>query len=246
MRYLIVSDVHGNLQALEAVLASAPAWDRLLVLGDLVGYGAQPNEVVDLVRALAPYAIVRGNHDKVAAGLDGAETFNPAAQRAAEWTRAVLTAENRAYLVALPRGPVVVDDQMEICHGSPVDEDEYIFGEGDVAEALVRARHPLCFFGHTHYPMAVALTPDGDLDMLRQGAGDHAPVRFDGSARLLVNPGAVGQPRDGDPRAACALFDSDSGEIQLIRVAYPAEEAHDRIVAAGLPKVLAQRLLVGR
>ncbi len=246
MRYLIVSDVHSNLQALEAVFAEAPAWDRLLVLGDLVGYGAQPNEVVDRVRGLRPHAIVRGNHDKVAAGLDGAETFNPAAQRAAEWTRSVLTEESRSYLAALPRGPAVVDDSVEICHGSPVDEDAYIFGEGDVAEALVRARHPLCFFGHTHFPMAVALTPEGDLDMLRQGAGDHDPVHFDGRVRLLVNPGAVGQPRDGDPRAACAVFDSATGEIRLVRVAYPAEEAHDRILAAGLPKVLAQRLLVGR
>ncbi len=246
MRYLIVSDVHGNLQALEAVLAAVPTWDRLLVLGDLVGYGAQPNEVVERVRSLAPHAIVRGNHDKVAAGLDGAETFNPAAQRAAEWTRSVLTEDTREYLVALPRGPVAVDDRLEICHGSPVDEDAYIFGEGDVAEAIVRARHPLCFYGHTHFPMAVALTPEGDLDMLCQGAGDHAPVRFDGQARLLVNPGAVGQPRDGDPRAACALFDSASGEVRLVRVAYAVEEAHDRIVAAGLPKVLAQRLLLGR
>lgn len=246
MRYLIASDVHGNLQALEAVLAASPAWDRLLMLGDLVGYGAQPNEVVERVRDLAPYAIVRGNHDKVAAGLDGAETFNPAAQRAAEWTRATLSEGNRAYLAALPRGPLIVDDRLEICHGSPADEDEYIFGEGDVAEALVRARQPLCFFGHTHFPMVVALTPEGDLDMLRQGAGDHDPVRFDGGVRLLVNPGAVGQPRDGDPRAACALFDGDTGEIRLLRMAYPVEEAHDRILAAGLPKVLAQRLLVGR
>jgi diadenosine tetraphosphatase ApaH/serine/threonine PP2A family protein phosphatase len=246
VRYLIVSDVHGNLLALDAVLTAVQGWDRLLVLGDLVGYGAQPNEVVDRVRGLGPHAIVRGNHDKVAAGLDGAETFNPAAQRAAEWTRSVLTEASRSYLATLPRGPVVVDDRVEICHGSPVDEDAYIFGEGDVAEALVRARHPLCFFGHTHFPMAVALTPEGDLDMLCQGAGDHDPVRFDGRSRLLVNPGAVGQPRDGDPRAACALFDSASGEVRLVRVAYPAEEAHDRILEAGLPRVLAQRLLVGR
>jgi diadenosine tetraphosphatase ApaH/serine/threonine PP2A family protein phosphatase len=246
VQYLIVSDIHANLQALEAVLAAASSWDRLLVLGDLVGYGAQPNEVVDRVRALAPHAIVRGNHDKVAAGLEGSDTFNPAAQRAAVWTQSVLTEENASYLRALPMGPMTVDERMEVCHGSPVDEDAYIFGEGDVAEALVRARRPLCFFGPTHYPMAVALPPDGEHDMLRQGGGDHPPVGVGRGERLLVNPGAVGQPRDGDPRAAFAMFDSDSGEVRLARVIYPVQEAHDRIIEAGLPRVLAQRLLVGR
>jgi predicted phosphodiesterase len=246
VRYLILSDIHANLQALEAVLAASPPWDRLLVLGDLVGYGAQPNEIVDRVRTLAPHAIVRGNHDKVAAGLEGSDSFNPAAQRAALWTQSILTEENASYLRALPMGPMTVDDRMEVCHGSPVDEDAYIFGEGDVAEALVRARRPLCFFGHTHYPAAVALTPEGELDMLRQGGGDHPPVRVERGERLLLNPGAVGQPRDGDPRAAFAVLDTDSGEVRLARVSYPVQEAHDRIIEAGLPRVLAQRLLVGR
>ncbi|HSK10031.1 MAG TPA: metallophosphoesterase family protein [Vicinamibacterales bacterium] len=246
MRYLILSDIHGNLQALESVLAAVPDWDRLLVLGDLVGYGAQPNEVVDRIRALEPQAIVRGNHDKVAAGLENADTFNPAARGAALWTASVLSEENRAYLAGLPMGPVLVDDLVEICHGSPRDEDAYIFGEGDLAEAFASLRRPVCFFGHTHYPMAVTLTPEGELDMIRQGAGDQPAVPLEGRGRLLVNPGAVGQPRDGDPRAACALLDTGEGEVRLLRIPYPAEEAHDRILATGLPRVLAQRLLVGR
>lgn len=246
MRYLIFSDVHANLQALETVLASAPEWDRAVVLGDLVGYGAQPNEVVERIRALAPHAIVRGNHDKVAAGLEGADTFNPAAQRAAAWTQSQLSEENHAYLRTLPVGPATVNEILEICHGSPGDEDAYIFGEGDVAEALARARRPICFFGHTHYPMAVVLTAEGELDMLLQGAGDHPPLQVQAGQRFLINPGAVGQPRDGDPRAAYGMYDSDTGEVRLYRTVYPAQDAHDRILEAGLPRVLAQRLLVGR
>jgi predicted phosphodiesterase len=246
MRYLILSDIHSNIDALEAVLAAAPEHDRLLVLGDLVGYCAEPNAVVERISGLRPYAAIRGNHDKVAAGLETAEGFNPTAQRSTEWTRQALTEASKAYLRALDAGPLIVDDLTEICHGSPADEDTYIFGDADAAEGLTFARRPACFFGHTHLPMAVRLTAEREMDVLLQGGGDHPPIAIDKGGRYLINPGSVGQPRDGDARAAYAVLDTDARRVVLSRVSYPVARAHDRIVAAGLPKVLAQRLLVGR
>jgi diadenosine tetraphosphatase ApaH/serine/threonine PP2A family protein phosphatase len=246
MRYLILSDIHSNIDALEAVLAAAPAHDRLLVLGDLVGYGAEPNAVIARIAGLRPYAAIRGNHDKVAAGLETAEGFNPTAQKSAEWTRDSLTEESRAYLRALDAGPLIVDELTEICHGSPADEDAYIFGEADVAEGLTFARRPACFFGHTHLPIEVKLSVERELEVLAQGPGDHPPLSLVNGGRYLINPGSVGQPRDGDARAAYGVLDTSARVVTLARVEYPVARAHDRILAAGLPKVLAQRLLVGR
>lgn len=248
MRYLVLSDIHANIDALETVLqgAASEGYDQVIVLGDLVGYGAEPNLVVDRVRALEPAAIIRGNHDKVAAGLESADGFNPTAQRAATWTREALTEENRAYLRALKPGPVEVDGLTLICHGSPLDEDSYLFGESDVVEALTTSTRPLCLFGHTHLPMAAALTDDRTLELIFHGPRDRQSVRFTPGWIYVINPGSVGQPRDGDPRAAYAVLDTDSREIEVSRVVYPAQLACDRILAAGLPKVLGQRLLLGR
>lgn len=248
MRYLILSDIHANIDALEAVLAAATAegYDKVAVLGDLVGYGAEPNRVVERIRALNPVAVIRGNHDKVACGLESAEGFNPTAQKAAEWTRNALTPESRAYLEALAPGPIEIDELTQICHGSPVDEDTYIFGESDVVEALTVSTRPVCLFGHTHLPMAAALTPDRRMELIFHGARDRRSVRFEDGWCYLVNPGSVGQPRDGDPRAAYAVLDVDAREIEVSRVTYAADQACERILAAGLPKVLGQRLLIGR
>src|SRR5215213_7974598 len=129
MRYLILTDIHANLEGLQACLTDARTrgYDEALVLGDIVGYGPDPNEVIDLVRGLKPRAIVRGNHDKVALGLSQADGFHAAARAAAHWMLESLSTENRAWLVALPMGPVVINDELEICHGSPFDEDAYIF-----------------------------------------------------------------------------------------------------------------------
>src|SRR3954464_7061516 len=148
MRYLVLTDLHSNLEALEACLADAAGrrYDRALVLGDLVGYCADPNLVVERVQALTPAAIVRGNHDKVACGLELAEGFNAVAKRAAHWTHDTLTPENRGWLAALPRGPVLVDELVEICHGSPFDEDAYIFDELDAVRALKTSERPICLF----------------------------------------------------------------------------------------------------
>src|SRR5262245_38501262 len=151
MRYLILSDIHSNLEALEAVLtASARQYDAVLMLGDVVGYGADPNAVVEKVRSLKPVASIRGNHDKVAAGLDSSEDFNSLARAAALWTQRMLTPSSLEYVRGLPAEPVIVDDNVEICHGSPLDEDFYIVADVDAAQAIAVSKRRLCFFCVTH------------------------------------------------------------------------------------------------
>ena len=159
MRYLILSDIHGNIEALDAVLAALdPAtYDATLVLGDLVGYGADPNAVIERVRGLSPRATIRGNHDKVAAGVEDAEGFNTIARSAVSWTMLELSPENTSYLAALQQGPQVVDDMIEICHGTPYDEDAYVFDELDALRALESATRPVCLFGHTHIPVVLPI-----------------------------------------------------------------------------------------
>ena len=247
MRYLILSDIHANLDALEAVLAAAPAgvWDRVVVLGDLVGYGAEPNAVIDRVRALDPIAVIRGNHDKAACALDDASNFNQVARTAAAWTFETLTPENRRYLFELPAGPVPIDDRVEICHGAPFDEDHYIFDADDAVLAMDALTRPVCLFGHTHLPVIFKLDRDG-FDGFVPPGDVTTRVPFAKDVRYLVNPGSVGQPRDGDPRAAYAVYESDGPALVLHRVEYPVEEAQRRIRSAGLPLSLANRLAIGR
>jgi diadenosine tetraphosphatase ApaH/serine/threonine PP2A family protein phosphatase len=246
MRYLIVSDIHANIEALDAVLEAAPpdTWDALIVLGDLVGYGAEPNAVVDRVRALAPLAAIRGNHDKAACGLDDGSNFNHIARYAAAWTGETLTPDNREYLRALPSGPVPVDDRVEICHGSPFDEDHYIFDAQDAQRALESAQRNVCLFGHTHLPVVFAA--DGRRFRAVVPDEDDVTVSLEDGVRYLVNVGSVGQPRDGDPRAAFAIYDSEGPTITLRRVPYPVQIAQRKISRAGLPQSLANRLAIGR
>jgi diadenosine tetraphosphatase ApaH/serine/threonine PP2A family protein phosphatase len=249
MRYLVISDIHANLDALEAVLlAAAPLeWDRVLVLGDLVGYGAEPNAVVDRIKGLDPIAMVRGNHDKVAAGHEDAEAFNPVARRGAMWTAEHLTPENRAYLGELPEGPQFVGEGVEICHGTPFDEDSYVFDELDALQALQAVKRPVCLYGHTHFPLAHRLRGRGlDPLPLLGDAEEVLALDLSGDARYLINVGSVGQPRDGDPRAAFGVLDTERSDITLCRVEYPVERAQQRILAAGLPEALAHRLAIGR
>jgi predicted phosphodiesterase len=245
MRYLILSDIHANIDALESVLAAAPAhdWDRVVVLGDLVGYGAEPNRVIDRILGLDPLVVIRGNHDKAACGIDDGRSFNMVARTAAQWTMDALTPANREYLRALPAGPVPINDIAEICHGAPFDEDHYIFDSEDAGRALDLASRALCLFGHTHLPVIFlrdharfeGFAPDGDTE-LSIAAG----------AQYLINVGSVGQPRDGDPRAAFGIYTSEAPSLRLQRVAYPVEQAQRRILNAGLPSSLANRLAIGR
>ena len=248
MRYLVLTDIHGNTDALDAVLGAAGDVGGHLVLGDVVGYGAGPNEVIATIRALEPDAIIRGNHDKVIAGLEVPESFNPYALQSASWTADTLTPEHRKWLADLPQGPVIVDDRVEICHGMPGDEDEYLFTPGDAVRAFETTRRPLCLFGHTHVPACYILsseTPDVmTVEDVARGRG--LELTLDDARRFVVNPGAVGQPRDGDPRAAYAIYDSEARTLSLQRIEYDVERAQQRIREAGLPDVLARRLAAGR
>ena len=244
MRYLILSDVHANLEALEAVLAADRSWTKVLVLGDLVGYGADPNAVVDQVRALPIAAMVRGNHDKVAVGLAPVDSFNPVARHAIGWTTRVLTPENHRWLATLPEGPTALNEQVEICHGAPHDEDFYVFDELDAQRALAGMSRPVCLFGHTH--VACVFRMGGGSPQIRIPGDDAYVFDYTAPVKALVNCGAVGQPRDGDPRAAYGILDTVTRRVTLTRVSYDIQAAQAKIVAAGLPPSLATRLGVGR
>jgi diadenosine tetraphosphatase ApaH/serine/threonine PP2A family protein phosphatase len=247
MRYLVLTDIHANLEALDACLADATprGYDRSLVLGDLVGYGADPNAVIACIQTLNPVAIVRGNHDKVACGLEQAESFNAVAKAAVQWTLEVLTPAHREWLASLPQGPTTVDEAIEICHGSPFDEDAYIFDELDAVHALKTSVRALCLFGHTHCPAVFRLL-EGKFEGLDAVGGANIQVPLREAAKYLVNPGSVGQPRDGDPRAAYAIADTKARRVDLFRIGYAVQDAQAKVVKAGLPEVLAHRLGVGR
>ncbi|MBV8049787.1 MAG: metallophosphoesterase family protein [Acidobacteriaceae bacterium] len=251
MRILVLSDIHSNLEALEACLAAAPAHDIVVNLGDTVGYCASPNEVIDLSRRLGK-VFVRGNHDKAACGLIELNDFNPVAALAAEWTRQQLTAENLEWLRKLPQGPVQVDGltDLQFVHGSPIDEDEYLITVRDAVEPIMGSMVSVTFFGHTHLQGSFVANAN-HLDAFRPiyktvGQAETAEVGLKKGNRVLVNPGSVGQPRDGDWRAGFAVFDSDARILTFCRVPYDLKSAQDRIFAAELPTRLATRLAAGR
>lgn len=250
MRALLLSDIHANLEALEAVLATAPAYDVVWNLGDVVGYGANPNEVIDASRKLGS-VFVRGNHDRACCGLGGIEEFNPIAQRAARWTECVLTGEHREWLRQMAAGPVMPDGPQVSCvHGSPMDEDEYIVTVRDAWPSLHESGTRLTFFGHTHIQGGFATNGDEWFRLApRYSTTNEAeefvlPLRE--GARYLLNPGSVGQPRDGDWRAAFAIYDDTKMMLTWHRAPYDLREAQERIVQAGLPDRLASRLRDGR
>ncbi len=192
MRYLILSDIHANLEALEATLSAAGEWDAALVLGDLVGYGADPNAVIERVRALPNATIIRGNHDKVGSGVETVESFNHLARHAIAWTATALTPEHRSWLAAMTAGPALIDDVVEICHGSPFDEDAYIFDDLDARRAISASTRAVCLFGHTHVPAVFKY--DGELTSVGPPRGARFRLTLDPKAKYLINCGAVGQP----------------------------------------------------
>lgn len=245
MRYRVISDIHANLEALETVLRQPELFDHTLVLGDVIGYGADPNAVVDRLRGIEGVTFIRGNHDKVGTGLEPVTGFNHLARHAIQWTAQTLTADNRAWVAALPRGPVQIDDLVEICHGSPFDEDVYIFDDLDVQQSFASMRRPLCLFGHTHVPAAFSTTGPG-VELIGPPRGQKFQIALDDRRRYIVNCGAVGQPRDGDPRAAYGIVDTNLRQLTVMRVEYDVAAAQAKILAAGLPEVLAQRLALGR
>jgi len=180
----------------------------------------------------------------VAAGVEDPEGFNYLAREAAQWTFEELTPENREFVATLPLGPKICDDQVEVCHGAPFNEDTYIFDPIDALQALGAMQRPVCFFGHTHLPVIFYKTATGL--QLSAPEGPETQVTLDERFKYLINPGSVGQPRDGDPRAAYALYDTETRDLRVRRVNYPIHLAQEKISAAGLPQALAHRLALGR
>jgi len=250
MRYLILSDIHGNLEALRAVLAVArDGCDQVVCCGDLVGYGPDPNAVVEWARENVA-VVVRGNHDKACCGISGAEEFNLVARSAAFWTRQQLTVENLEYLRALPSGPIRVGD-FHLVHGSIRDEDEYLFVPQDAGLDFPLLNYQLAFFGHTHLQGGFVRLPGGSVEPIEpsfpRGVAAYT-LELREREQYLVNPGSVGQPRDGDARAAFAVYLKDEGRdaVEYWRVPYEVESTQRKMLDAGLPQLLARRLSFGR
>ena len=246
MRYLILSDVHGNLEGLEAVLAHADGkYEQVLCCGDLIGYGADPNAVIEWARAHTA-AVVRGNHDRASVGLDDLEWFNPVARAAAVWTQRELTPEHTDYIRNLPKGPLLFDG-FQVVHGSPLDEDEYMLGAADAVQVFSYLERPLTFFGHTHLQGGFILNHTR-IETIEQTphAEERQTLELDADCAYLINPGSVGQPRDGDPRAAYVLYNPEEQFLIFYRLPYDVRKAQEKIRRAGLPPILADRLASGR
>jgi predicted phosphodiesterase len=245
VRALVVSDLHANMEALRAVVARVrrKKYEVVFCLGDFVGYGAQPNHVLDVMRTWKGRKVyIRGNHDRVASGLDDGSGFNHAAKAAALWTRDRLSAPNRRFLRDLPVGPVMHRDVM-LCHGSPYDEDEYVFNVHHAAQILALFESPFILFGHTHLPAVFSI--DSDQNVRGFAVRDEATVKLDPQQRYLINPGSVGQPRDRNPASACIILDTDKHTVQFFRVPYDLRKTQSSILKAGLPPILASRLQYG-
>lgn len=252
MRLLVFSDIHGNIEALEACLEAAPEHDGVANLGDVVGYGASPNQVIELLRRTNPIS-VRGNHDRCCSGLEDATDFNSVAAEAVQWTRTELSNSSLDWLRELPRGPLrdAAWDGVQFVHGSPLDEDAYITSEFTANSALAISPFHLTFFGHTHIQGAFArlglVTQSLPLEQLNSANRFQiSRLKLDPAVKYLVNPGSVGQPRDYDRRAAFAVYDSNKREVLFYRVPYDIAMAQERILQAGLPRMLAVRLEDGR
>jgi predicted phosphodiesterase len=252
VRLLILSDIHSNLEALDACLSTAEGWDQLVNLGDTVGYGSDPNAVIGRVRPYGGLA-VRGNHDRAVLDPKEVETFNPIAAEAVRWTRNSLTPENLAWLSGMPVGPIYEPalPGTQFIHGSPADEDGYILSEFSARTAFADSQAQLIFFGHTHIQCAVEYR-DTKIQVIhpsyafKRGRPERCDVLLEDETRYLINPGSVGQPRDGDWRAAFSIYDSDKHQVSFWRVPYDVDLTQQKIIGAGLPYRLASRLREGR
>jgi predicted phosphodiesterase len=245
VRYLILSDLHANREALEAVLAGTRSeYDRILCCGDVVGYGADPDAVTEWVRDNVA-RIVRGNHDKACAGLEDLEWFNPVARASAEWTHKTMKPENLTYLQNLAKGPEKIDG-FQILHGSPLDEDEYLVSEYNARHIAPYLDCPVSFFGHTHLQGGFLCHRNGVKRIAKvQSDSKLHTMELENDVNYLINPGSVGQPRDGDPRAGYAIYDEAAKLVTLGRVNYDIAGAQKKIAEAGLPDLLASRLNAG-
>lgn len=245
MRALVVSDLHSNAEALKAVMTRVrrKKFDAVICLGDFVGYGAQPNQVLDTMRTMkASKLYIRGNHDRVAAGHQEAEDFNHAAKAAVLWTRDHLSPINRRFLKQLPLGPLRRNGVL-LCHGAPHNEDEYIFHDEHARVVFEESDAPVTLYGHTHLPVIFALDSRGWVH--GGSVRGEGTFRLDPNLRYLINPGSVGQPRDRNPASSFCIFDSKKMTVQFFRVEYDVAKTQTSILKAGLPPILAHRLSHG-
>jgi diadenosine tetraphosphatase ApaH/serine/threonine PP2A family protein phosphatase len=241
VKYAIVSDVHGNIESLERALALIGDEDPVLCLGDIVGYGPNPNECVRMIRARAQNAVL-GNHDLAALENFGVEYFNDAARAAIAWTQGVLSDENRAWLNGLSyelRYP-----EFLLVHGAPVNYFEYILDKRTAAKAFANTDAPLVFVGHTHIAEYWVQEPDGTIGHRHMQNGGELLLQE--GRRYIVDVGSVGQPRDLNPEPSFVLYDSDARRIEWVRYPYPIAEVQEKIHEAHLPDYLATRLESGR
>ncbi len=245
MQYLVISDIHANLEALEAVVRNAEGqYERIVCLGDIVGYGADPNAVCEWVRENADTTI-RGNHDKACCGIEEPVLFNPVARYAVEWTHERLNKGNLEWLRGLPAGPLEVEEFL-LAHGSVLDEDEYLIDAQDAANQFPHVLGRVAFFGHTHIQGGFFLRHSNGAASLHGEDEDTHGLAFEESDTALVNPGSVGQPRDLEWESGYALYDSKRRRVQYRRCPYEVAVSQRKIVDAGLPNALAERLSVGR
>lgn len=241
MRFGLISDIHANLVAFEKVLEDMAAVDQYWCLGDIVGYGPQPNECIETLLEL-DHVVVMGNHDAGAIGQISVRSFNGEARRAIEWTARELSRSSVSYLKAMPEQ--LQHGEVLLVHGSPRDPIwEYITTSEQASDAFATTENPYVFVGHTHLPAVFVRDSAGKV--LVGAPSDDMMLKL-GSERLLVNPGSVGQPRDGDPRAAYAVLDSAARHIEFHRVEYDISEAQRRMKAAGASDWLTTRLAHGR
>ncbi|MEQ9619429.1 MAG: metallophosphoesterase family protein [Deltaproteobacteria bacterium] len=239
MKYAIISDIHANLESFQSVLEDieASGAGRILCLGDIVGYGGDPNECVEIIRDRNITAII-GNHDAAACGISEPLDFNPVAREAVLWTRRELTDENSEFLRSLTAREIV--DDFMIVHGAISDPDKYIISSYDAEDELnLFGERDLCFFGHTHTAVCFAKANsriDRNTDEI---------FELQSGVKYLINPGSVGQPRDGDPRASFLVYDGEKGEAAFKRVEYDIKGAQEKIIKNGLNRILAERLSYG-
>jgi len=243
MRYLLISDVHGNLEALTATLEAAKRFEpyQLMCLGDLVGYGADPQPCIDVVGDKASLMLA-GNHDLAVAGVIPADDFNAIARRSVEWTREQLSPEDRELLGNLPLQ--YVDGDYCYTHASPIDPMRfaYIRTLEEVGEVFTHIGQRFCFVGHTHLPVIVAMRrKTGRMEVIRE-----PNARIKDGDRYFVNVGSIGQPRDSNPDACCVLLDEEQALLEFVRVPYDISKSQGKILSNGLPSYLAERLVLAR
>lgn len=243
MRILIISDIHVNITALEAVINDAPAIDEVWCLGDLVGYGPDPNECINHLKSLPKLSCVLGNHDAALLGRIDINTFNRDARLSSEWTSSVITSENLGFLQSLPEK--ILKDSVTLAHGSPRNPIwEYLM---DLYTATINFNHfdtPFCFVGHTHLPLSFLMKDDGTTQKISWEL-INADTNIILENRMIINPGSVGQPRDQDSRAAYAIFNTETNIWEARRVDYDIASVQQRIFANGLPERHALRLIDG-